>query len=301
METLGNKLRRLRGARSQRDAAKLSGISQQQWSKLERNLIPADSTAVLGKIADAFGSSVDALRSTETLRNVIDHRLVEIGKTFQQLAIVAELTEEQLAERLDNGKLGRLDMARIAPALEMQQEELERAAGGNIRLRPVDRSVGLTWNGTAAGDGQDSARYLRLPVMNLDAAAGDGVDVPPQIEVVRFLEVAREWAETQFATRLKHIQVLTAHGDSMVGAGIMDGDLLFVDTDIRQYQGDGFYVFSFRGGLQVKRLRANVLAQRLEIVSMLAQREAVEPISPDEEGRLQISGRVAAWWTLRKH
>lgn len=66
METLGDKLRALRGKVSQADAAEKSGISQQQWSKLERNLIQAEDSAVLGKIADAYLVDLDYLRGVKS-------------------------------------------------------------------------------------------------------------------------------------------------------------------------------------------------------------------------------------------
>jgi phage repressor protein C with HTH and peptisase S24 domain len=68
METLGQRLKTLRGPDSQAAAAKRSGISQQQWSKLERDLIDADDSSVLGRIADAYGVTTDELRGSRPLK-----------------------------------------------------------------------------------------------------------------------------------------------------------------------------------------------------------------------------------------
>lgn len=143
--------------------------------------------------------------------------------------------------------------------------------------------------------------YVRVPQLDMPAGAGPGGEMEGEPEIVQWLDVAKSWADEQFPRRLSHIRVLTARGDSMVGAGIMSGDLLFVDTGITRYDGDGYYVIRFRDGWQVKRLRADVLAQKLEIVSMMASREESREVRPEQEQDLSIGGKVAAWWTLRKH
>lgn len=151
-----------------------------------------------------------------------------------------------------------------------------------------------------SGD-ETQAGYVRVPQLDMPAGAGPGGDMEQEPEIVRWLDVAQNWADEQFPKRLSHIRVLTARGDSMIGAGIMSGDLLFVDTGIKRYDGDGYYVIRFREGWQVKRLRADVISQKLEIVSMLTNREEAREVLPEQEQELTIGGKVAAWWTLRKH
>lgn len=144
------------------------------------------------------------------------------------------------------------------------------------------------------------AGYLRLPQLALPVGAGDGDDtLDDEPGVVRWLDVSMHWATTHFPGHADHIRILPVHGDSMVGAGINNDDLLFVDTSITHYDGDGFYVLRFRHGWQVKRLRANVLSQQLEIVSIPAHGEQVAPVPAAHESDLAVAGRVAGWWTLR--
>lgn len=142
--------------------------------------------------------------------------------------------------------------------------------------------------------------YVRVPQLDLPAGAGPGDEMDTEPEIVRWLDVAKAWADQHFPRHLQHIRVLTARGDSMVGAGIQDGDLLFVDTGITRYDGDGNYVLRFRDGWQVKRLRADMLSQRLEVVSMLESREESRTVMPEQETNLSIGGKVSAWWTLRR-
>lgn len=159
----------------------------------------------------------------------------------------------------------------------------------------VERAVQL------ASDHETPHGYVRVPQLDMPAGAGPGDEMEYEPEIVRFLDVAEKWADEQFPRRLPHIRVLTARGDSMVGAGIMPGDLLFVDTGVSRYDGDGYYIIRFQSGWQVKRLRANVLSQQVEIISMHVSHEVSNPVTPDQEQNLTIGGKVAAWWTLRNH
>jgi len=150
-------------------------------------------------------------------------------------------------------------------------------------------------------DGEIPSGYLRLPQLDLPAGAGPGVEMEAEPDVVRWIDVAEQWAEKHFNGHVPRIRVLTARGDSMVGAGIMSGDLLFVDSGITRYDGDGYYILQFMDGWQVKRLRADVLTQQVEIVSLLASGEQAKPVPPAKLRELRIGGKVSAWWTLRKH
>lgn len=184
--------RKLEGM-SQELLAERSGVRQGTIGNAEsgRRKLPRE----LQAIADTLRVRSNWLRYGEgprdrDLRAAVDHRLAEIGKTFEQLAIDAQLTEAQLAERLDNGKLSRIDMARIAPALGMQQAELENAAGGNIRMRPVDRSFGLG-SGNASG-GAESLSQRQTALLGLF----DGLTAAQQDEVIRELEAQKQANET---------------------------------------------------------------------------------------------------------
>lgn len=61
MPTTQLRLKELRGKLSQKEAADKAGISQQQWSKLERGILDPDDSSSPAKIARAFGISLDDL------------------------------------------------------------------------------------------------------------------------------------------------------------------------------------------------------------------------------------------------
>lgn len=78
---------------------------------------------------------------------------------------------------------------------------------------------------------------------------------------------------------------------------IDNGDVLFVDSSVREYDGDGIYVISREDDLQVKRLQR--MTDGLAIISdNPAFRD--EKITPADAEHLVIWGRVMAVWSLRK-
>lgn len=57
--TIGKRVRELRGQRTQVEMADIAGITQGQWSKLEKGIVPK--TDVVGKIAKSLGVSIDTI------------------------------------------------------------------------------------------------------------------------------------------------------------------------------------------------------------------------------------------------
>lgn len=66
MGEFGDQLKKLRGALSQREAARRSGISQQMWSKLETAAASAEDSVSVYKIADAFDVEVETIDPSAT-------------------------------------------------------------------------------------------------------------------------------------------------------------------------------------------------------------------------------------------
>lgn len=207
---------------------------------------------------------------------------------------IGDRTARKLEQRL-GWEVGMMDAIHPAYFPLDPDERFDDSATGIGPMRPSESPA------VHVAAGEISPGYLRLPQLDLPAGAGPGVEMEAEPDVVRWIDVAEQWAEKHFNGHVPRIRVLTARGDSMVGAGIMSGDLLFVDSGITRYDGDGFYILQFMDGWQVKRLRADVLSQQVEIVSVLAGGEDAKPVPPAKLRELRIGGKVAAWWTLRKH
>ena len=138
----------------------------------------------------------------------------------------------------------------------------------------------------------DRIRFERLDVV---AALGDGYINNEAVEVVDFVHVDKAWAREKLGGNLSRIQVITARGDSMQGT-IEDGDVLFVDTSVRSFEGEGVYLLSFADGLKAKRLQASVGGGLLVISdNPLYRTETIEGVRLDD---LTICGRVRGAWHL---
>ena len=138
----------------------------------------------------------------------------------------------------------------------------------------------------------DHIRFERLDVV---AALGDGYINNEAVEVVDFVHVDKAWAREKLGGNLSRIQVITARGDSMQGT-IEDGDVLFVDTSVHSFEGEGIYLLSFADGLKAKRLQASVSGGLLVISDNPLYR--TETIEGDGLEKLTICGKVRGAWHL---
>lgn len=138
----------------------------------------------------------------------------------------------------------------------------------------------------------DRIRFERLDVV---AALGDGYINNEAVEVVDFVHVDKAWAREKLGGNLSRIQVITARGDSMQGT-IEDGDVLFVDTSVHSFEGEGIYLLSFADGLKAKRLQASVGGGLLVISDNPLYR--TETIEGDGLEKLTICGKVRGAWHL---
>ena len=176
----------------------------------------------------------------------------------------------------------------------------------------IERTLGLPWGWLNSSDkvplslldenrssenlsddpSDDHIRFERLDVI---AALGDGYINNETAEVVDFVHVDKAWAREKLGGNLSRIQVITARGDSMQGT-IEDGDVLFVDTSVRSFEGEGIYLLSFADGLKAKRLQASVSGGLLVISDNPLYR--TETIENDKLEKLTICGKVRGAWHL---
>ena len=176
----------------------------------------------------------------------------------------------------------------------------------------IERTLGLPWGWLNSSDkvplslldknrssenlsddpSDDHIRFERLDVI---AALGDGYINNETAEVVDFVHVDKAWAREKLGGNLSRIQVITARGDSMQGT-IEDGDVLFVDTSVHSFEGEGIYLLSFADGLKAKRLQASVGGGLLVISDNPLYR--TETIEGEGLEKLTICGKVRGAWHL---
>ena len=161
-------------------------------------------------------------------------------------------------------------------------------------------NVSVEWLKTGEGSSENlsddpSGDHIRFERLDVVAALGDGYINNEAVEVVDFVHVDKEWAREKLGGNLSRIQVITARGDSMQGT-IEDGDVLFVDTSVHSFEGEGIYLLSFADGLKAKRLQASVSGGLLVISDNPLYR--TETIEGDGLEKLTICGKVRGAWHL---
>ena len=139
--------------------------------------------------------------------------------------------------------------------------------------------------------------YIYLDLLDVQAAAGNGVEMIEHPSVVTKMEIQEEWAQRTFGGDLSRIMLITARGTSMSGT-IENGDILFVDSSVRQYIGEGIYVFARGTEILVKRLQ-KLHGNRLAIISDNPQNKS-ETLDEAQANEIIICGLILNSWTLKK-
>ncbi|GAA0907563.1 hypothetical protein GCM10009552_15660 [Rothia nasimurium] len=228
-------------------------------------------------------------------------------------SLVAQLERE--AGRAGYARAGGLAM--LAERLNKQPAQVNHFASesrvkniGPKIAREIDRAFGHPdgwldqphWDEstTAALESHPVARsetaegYVRFPLLEGFAGMGRGDYVGDYPEIVEFVEVTREWAATKLkSVPIEAVRVITGRGQSMRGM-YDDGDLIFIDSRVKQFVDDAAYVFRFGGRVQVKRLQ-----WRGDKLRILSANPAFEPLDVDKS-ELEIGGMALAAWTLKE-
>nr|DAO71256.1 MAG TPA: Repressor protein CI [Caudoviricetes sp.] len=214
----------------------------------------------------------------ETLAERINTALQTKGLSVNALARQVGVSYPAMRKITKGETLNPKFLFEIAEALDVSVEWLKTGEGPSENL-----SDGLA---------DDHIRFERLDVI---ASLGDGYVNNETAEVVDYVHVDKAWAREKLGGNLSRIQVITARGDSMQGT-IEDGDVLFVDTSVRWFEGEGVYLLSFADGLKAKRLQASVGGGLLVISDN--PRYRTETVEGDKLEKLTICGRVRGAWHL---
>lgn len=138
--------------------------------------------------------------------------------------------------------------------------------------------------------------YIYLDLLDVQAAAGNGVEMIEHPSVVTKMEIQEEWAQRTFGGDLSRIMLITARGTSMSGT-IENGDVLFVDSTVCEYDGEGIYVIARGCEVLVKRLQ-KLHGNRLEIISDNPNNRS-ETLDEAQANEVIICGRVLKAWTIK--
>jgi DNA polymerase V len=145
-------------------------------------------------------------------------------------------------------------------------------------IRKAERPFPVA-NVVVLGQADPTAKRLHLPLFLSRISAGFPSPADDYVE-------SRLSLDGHFVQRPEATFFLRVQGDSMVGAGIHDGDLLIVDKSLEPRHGS-IVIAEVHGELTVKKLY-----RKNGEIALLAENPAYRPILVSEESQLVIWGVV---------
>lgn len=229
-----------------------------------------------------------------------------------QLQINGSIMHKQMERLYDAAKAlkdisGQSELARALNASPQTVKNWESRGVSKSGLLTTQRVIGCSSVWVETGKGQMRANegadvpttkpgYVSFYLLNTEAAADDGREMTEFPEVVQRI-VLESWARTALGDDLSRIKLISARGTSMQGT-IENGDVLFVDSSIHAFDGDGIYVIARGSDVLVKRLQ-KLHGDMLAIISDNRAYKS-EELTGEEAGSVTICGRVLAAWSLKK-
>lgn len=157
--------------------------------------------------------------------------------------------------------------------------------------QPLD-SVMMLGDGYIVPEG-----YIKFSVLNVKAKMGAGTLDDSTVEVVDFVAVAESWAKAHFGGAISRIHIITGTDDSMSGT-IEPDEILFVDTGIDYFDGDGLYVIHTPVGRRAKRLQMTLTGVLLIISDNPKYRD--EEVRPEDVDNIHIIGKIKGSWGFKQ-
>lgn len=176
-------------------------------------------------------------------------RMTDVGVDVKQLSEGVGVTYE-MARRYTLG------------SAKPRDDKMERVAEV-VKSTPVYLDYGVRADGTVDKMATDTVTVRQIEAF---ASAGNGYINNPFPEVIRSIEIPQDRIYEMFGRRtLEGVVIINADGDSMTPT-LNPKDLLFIDTKVGQFTGDGIYVFNFEGSTFIKRLQ-KVKGRKLAVIS----------------------------------
>lgn len=148
----------------------------------------------------------------------------------------------------------------------------------------------LDYGVDAAGNSTRSSPTVTLRQLEVFASAGNGYINHEFPAIVSAIEIPQDKIYELFGRNsLEGVRLINVDGDSMMPT-LNPRDLLFIDTRIDHFNGDGIYVFNFEESTFVKRLQ-KVKGRKLSVLSDNDKYPAFE-IEPHEMSELYIFGKL---------
>lgn len=139
---------------------------------------------------------------------------------------------------------------------------------------------------------------ILIPLFTAKGSMGEGIEQPDHDTVTGSLQLAESWIKNELkqVSSIKNLAVITGKGESMEPT-FQDGDVLFVDTGVKNFNLNGVYVFSVNQSLFIKRLSMRLDGELIATSDNPAMQHLIE--RPGEHGYV-IHGKVVGVWNWKK-
>lgn len=192
-----------------------------------------------------------------------------------------------------SGKTHSIDgkyLTTVAEYLGVQPHWLATGEGEMLPASSATRPVAT--NEPSLPDGA-----VRVPVLANAASMGGGADLMDEDTICGELTLTPQFVAEQLRpVRPGALRFIHGYGDSMAPT-FNSGDVLLVDTDMRDVKIDGIYVLEAHGRLFIKRVRQR-LDGSYEISSDNPTHKTVDTLNGDHQ--VEVKGRVVWCWNGRK-
>jgi SOS-response transcriptional repressor LexA len=138
----------------------------------------------------------------------------------------------------------------------------------------------------------------KVPLLNQRVSCGDGTSWEDEQNIESYIEVFSMIPQH----KLGRLFALSVQGNSMIGAGIKNGDYVLFCTGDDPVLDDDIYVFSLDGEVFCKQLEFDIISKKIKIYSIrVADLEKAELLTTlnvedtDFADRFHIYGRVFCW------
>jgi phage repressor protein C with HTH and peptisase S24 domain len=138
----------------------------------------------------------------------------------------------------------------------------------------------------------------QIPLLNQMVSCGKGANWEDEQNIKGYIDVFSLIP----CLNLERLFAFSAQGNSMVGAGIKNGDYVLFDTSHDQHYKDDIYVFSLDGEVFCKQLEFDSISKKVKIYSIrvadLEKAELLTTLNAEEADfteRFHIFGRVHSW------
>ena len=202
------------------------------------------------------------------------------------------------------------EIRNVSDGTKISYEMIRRYTVGLAKPRGINLDkiskfldVDKSWLLFGTGDNKNikkDQKSFHIEVLDVEASVRTGYLISDVMEVIKLIEYDSEQAKFLFnGIDENNLKVINVTGDSMQGT-FENGDIIYIDITVNQFQNDGIYVFTFENRLYVRRLQ--MIKNKLVVLSDNKKYRDWE-ILTDEFDQLDVHGKVILSQSMkfRKH